>query len=145
MSTAVMRATIALLAALAIGIFVASALAAEVAPFVWVIADKAICDNYRGHGVPVDYNDEGCRIRLGRVRQKADGSLLWTPANWIEERMRPQASPAPTRTPSPTNAASQCVTNPAGFCWAKGARLNPAGGCFSGCTCSPRELGACAN
>lgn len=83
---------------------------------------------------------EGGVLACGKVRiWKNDHGQKWAMVRYP----CPYLPPA-TPTPVPTRAASPCVTNPASFCWAPGARLNPAGGCFASCTCVQRAPGACA-
>lgn len=85
------------------------------------------------------------RLDCGRIRIKKDDkgkkwAMVRMPCDFI-----PKPSPLPTRSPSPTAAQPLCATNPATYCWAKGARLNASGSCFSNCSCIPRVLNACEN
>ncbi len=120
------------------------AFADRVGPFRILFTDKAICARYRALGAPVLDTAEGCKVRLGRVRQFANGEFELEPADWLEHASAPQPSRTPRPTPQPTaNPNTPCQTHSLNYCWAAGARMNGAS-CFANCICVERAPGACA-
>lgn len=98
----------------------------------------------KGKRCTFGYTAEGREYDCGRIRIQKNKT---TGQKWAMIRVPcrdvgPMPSPIPTRSPRPTNQASLCVTNPAGYCWAKGARLN-GNTCWASCNCIPRQLGEC--
>lgn len=138
-----MRLVVAMVVVLAL---TSVAFAADrVGPFRIVFRDQAVCARYRALGAAVTDTPDGCKVRLGRVRQLADGEFELTPADWLESASAPAPSRTPRPTPQPTaNPNAPCLAHSPDYCWALGARLNPAGGCFASCNCVQRAPGACA-